>query len=664
MSVEKNYPSCKTVDVVETWHGVELADPYAWLRDKTDPEVLDFVARENAYTDEWFSTRGVDEKIAELKASQLPENYMTVAPFGDGFIASRSADGGGYDIVLLDADFHETGTMADFPGMEDMEVFRALPAPGRTDIIGLFAQYMGAPRPTVVVYDLEAKKPLFKADGTFSIAWSRATGKIYYALTESNLETHECRSSWRSYDPNTNIEDVLFAPDDNYIIAYLEMSQDGRWALFGAAGDYSRALWFACDTATGAVHQLSEKPEAWQYIDSIDDRHCFVSTSDSDHGCVIAVANDGARETLMPESEKLFLTGGFSCAGKLYALAMEDVSARLIDIATGDAIELPDSMGELGIAGEDDARVYLSFQSFVCTPRILAFDGASLDTVYAVSDITHPDIVVEQRFAPSTGDGTLIPYYLVHDKDAKADGSAPALMYAYGGYNSSNLPWYTEMVTMVEVPRWIAAGGIYVHLNLRGGGEYGPAWHEAGMLMQKRHCYEDFIGVAEQLIADGWTRAGNIGITGCSNGGLLMSALVTMRPDLWGCVIDSVPHTDMIHFADDDRGPMYITEYGDPRESREMFEYLRSYSPYYNVREVAYPPVYIQTGECDNNVPPYHGKKFAARMQAATTGTAPILLRVLAQGSHNRGGTPEEFWHTIAEMHLFLVTHLEGISSC
>ena len=214
MSVEKNYPSCKTVDVVETWHGVELADPYAWLRDKTDPEVLDFVARENAYTDEWFSTRGVDEKIAELKASQLPENYMTVAPFGDGFIASRSADGGGYDIVLLDADFHETGTMADFPGMEDMEVFRALPAPGRTDIIGLFAQYMGAPRPTVVVYDLEAKKPLFKADGTFSIAWSRATGKIYYALTESNLETHECRSSWRSYDPNTNIEDVLFAPDD------------------------------------------------------------------------------------------------------------------------------------------------------------------------------------------------------------------------------------------------------------------------------------------------------------------------------------------------------------------------------------------------------------------------------------------------------------------
>ena len=664
MSVEKNYPSCKTVDVVEDWHGVELTDPYAWLRDKTDPEVLDFVARENAYTDAYFADKSVDEKIAQLKATQLPESYMTVEPFGDGFIASRSADGGGYDIVLLDAEFHETGTMEDFPGLEDMEVFRALPAPGRTDIIGLFAQYMGAARPTVVVYDLETKQPLFKADGTFSIAWSRATGKIYYALTESNLETHECRSSWRCYDPATGKEETLFAPDENYIIAYLEMSQDGRWALFGAAGDYSRALWFACDTTTGAVRQLSESPEAWQYLDSVDDRHCFVSTSASDRGCAIAIANDGTRETLMPESENLFLTGGFSCAGTLYALAMEDVSARLIDVATGAPIELPDPMGELGIAGQDDTRVYLSFQSFTCAPRILAFDGSTLETVYAVSDVAHPDIVVEQHFAPSTGDGTLIPYYLVHRKDAKADGTAPALMYAYGGYNSSNLPWHTEMVTMVEVPRWIEAGGIYVHLNLRGGGEYGPAWHEAGMLMQKRHCYEDFIGVAEQLIADGWTRAGNIGITGCSNGGLLMSALVTMRPDLWGCVIDSVPHTDMIHFADDDRGPMYITEYGDPRESREMFEYLRSYSPYYNVHEVAYPPVYIQTGECDNNVPPYHGKKFAARMQAATTGTAPILLRVLAHGSHNRGGTPEEFWRTIAEMHLFLEEHLEGIGSC
>ena len=155
------------------------------------------------------------------------------------------------------------------------------------------------------------------------------------------------------------------------------------------------------------------------------------------------------------------------------------------------------------------------------------------------------------------------------------------------------------------------------------------------------------------VIAAGWTKPGRITISGASNGGLLMSTLVTMRPDLWGCVIDSVPHTDMIHFSEDDRGPMYVTEYGNPRDSKEMFEYLLSYSPYHNVKPVEYPWVYVQTGELDNNVPPYHGKKFAARMQAENRSDNPILLRVLAEGSHDRG-KGEVYWRTIAEMQLFM----------
>lgn len=126
-----------------------------------------------------------------------------------------------------------------------------------------------------------------------------------------------------------------------------------------------------------------------------------------------------------------------------------------------------------------------------------------------------------------------------------------------------------------------------------------------------------------------------------------------MRPELFGCVIDSVPHTDMIHFTEDARGPMYITEYGNPRESKEMFEYILSYSPYHNVKQTSYPSVYIQTGECDNNVPPYHGKKFAARMQECNRSENPVLLRVLAKGSHDRG-SGEAYWQTIAEAQLFV----------
>lgn len=158
--------------------------------------------------------------------------------------------------------------------------------------------------------------------------------------------------------------------------------------------------------------------------------------------------------------------------------------------------------------------------------------------------------------------------------------------------------------------------------------------------------------MTEKLIEDGLTKPEKIVISGWSNGGLLMSALTTMRPDLFGCVIDCVPHTDIIGFAEDDRGPMYITEYGNPRESREMFEYLLSYSPYHNVREEKYPAVYIQTGECDNNVPPYHGKKFAVKLQELNQSNNPVLLRVLEKGSHDRGAG-EEYWKTISEMQLF-----------
>ena len=170
--------------------------------------------------------------------------------------------------------------------------------------------------------------------------------------------------------------------------------------------------------------------------------------------------------------------------------------------------------------------------------------------------------------------------------------------------------------------------------------------------MKKKNCFYDFIGIAEGIIRDGWTSKKHIAINGGSNGGLLMCALLTMRPDLWGCVVASVPHTDMISFVFDDRGPMYITEYGDPHDE-EQFNYFLTYSPFHNIQKTAYPAVYIQTGECDNNVPPYHGKKMAARLQQYNTSDQPILLRVLAKGSHDRG-KGETYLKTVSEMQAFI----------
>ncbi len=655
--MKDQYPVCKTVDTVEDWFGTSLPDPYSWLRDAARPEVLDFVARENAYTDQYFDGQELEEKIKELKAQKLPELFSELIPWKEGYLGVLHQEGA-YLIKELDKELKVTGDLPQLPALEGLPRFGVQPCPKNQEILALMIQHPGAARPSVAICDMEKLELMWEIHGVFSYCWSRADGCLYYSSTRPDPDTRESQSVFYRFDPRAKKETILYTDEGYSVFGQVEASGDGAYVLASVCRDYSVADWVVIDTAAGKTELLTDHPVEWKYIDTKQGAHYFVTVSEAANGAVIRVRDRKEIQVVLPESSYI-LDKGFSCGERLFVLGFQDVSSCLISVDTKERVALPEQYGALSLAGQAEDRVFLKFESFLTPPELLSFDGRELTPVLVSSDKAWEDLVVEQKFAPSTGDGVRIPYYMVRRRDARPEGTAPVLMYAYGGYNCSMPPWYTEMVTGIQIPDWVEKGGIYVHCNLRGGNEYGPRWHEDGMGRKKRHCYEDFIGIAEELIRDGWAGKGKIGIAGCSNGGLLMSALVTMRPDLWGCVIDSVPHTDMIHFTQDDRGPMYITEYGDPRESREMFEYLLSYSPYHNIKKTAYPPVYIQTGELDNNVPPYHGKKFAARLQAENQSDHPILLRVLAEGSHDRG-KGEVFWKTIAEMQLFLEKHLKG----
>lgn len=644
------YPACKTVDTVENWFGRELADPYAWLRSAKDPEVLDFVARENAFTDSFFPADELAAMMDTLKSRRLPDLPGSITPWKDGYLGTVVSDGN-YQLSFLDSGLHVTGQLPRLEALGNVLLFRAQPCPRDEDIMALMIQYPGAARPSLAVCRMSTGQVLTVIHSLFSYCWSTGDGCVYYSSTQSDPATQESHSVFYRFDPATAEQTVVYEDSGFSIFGQVSASQDGQYVLAEVCRDYSAARWVAIETATGRTEVLTEESVEWTYLDSLEGKHCFITLSEAANGAVIAVSG-GQRTTLLPESRRI-LDEGFSAGGQLFVTALEDVNGRLLRVSDGSEIPLPSAYGAVSLTGRSRSGVFLHFESFVDAPSILAFDGQQLTPVLCASGEKHPELVVEQGFAPSSVDGTKIPYYIVRRKDAEKTGDLPTLIYAYGGYNNSVTPQYVERVSGTQIARWAEEGGIYVQCSLRGGSEYGPRWHEDGMMMTKRHCYEDFIGVAEEVIRLGWTCPKKLAISGCSNGGLLMSALVTMRPDLWGCVLDSVPHTDMIHFAEDDRGPMYITEYGNPRESREMFEYLLSYSPYHNVRETDYPPVYIQTGELDNNVPPYHGKKFAARMQAANRSDNPILLRVLAEGSHDRG-KGEVYWRTIAEMQLFL----------
>ena len=368
-------------------------------------------------------------------------------------------------------------------------------------------------------------------------------------------------------------------------------------------------------------------------------------------------------KTIIPESRRM-LTSAVVTSRGLLAAFMEDACFRLelygFDGRLLEELPLPDRFGSsrsAGLATPSEGMIYLLFESFTIPPAIYAWsekDGSLKKAFSASADQVPENIAVEEVFVTAR-DGVKVPAFIVHKKDVALDGENPVLMYGYGGYNTPTPPAYTNLYTGFKAWEWVQKGGVYVSCNMRGGNEYGAAWHEAGMLKNKKNAFHDFIDIAEWLIANRWTRAGRIAICGGSNGGLLMTALTTMRPDLWSCVIASVPHTDMLRFVNDPAGPRYITEYGNPRDP-DMLPYMRSYSPYHNVWKMAYPPIYIQTGERDNNVPPYHGKKFAAKLQACSSG-GPVLLRVLAEGAHDRG-YGDVMFRTHAEMKLFIEKHL------
>lgn len=645
------YPSCRKSDLVENHFGFKLPCPYTWLRNTNDPEVLDFTKRENDFTDAWFNKDEVNHKIEELKQEKVPTLPISISPWKDGYIATEETEGN-YSIISLDSNFNKTKTLFKRYDLPKRTPFFAESCPVDDNLIGIMAQIDAAPRPDYLAYDVSKGEILASLPLTFSGTWSKTKRYLYAACTEVKDDTSI--TSIKRYNAEKNIVETIFTFPNYSIFGHVTAANDQETIMFAFSKDYSHDYYFAFNENTGVVTPINETNALEiSYIDTINHTHYFITHEDTIHGILLKV-NEGDsfdKATAVLDETDYFLSNGFTLDGKLYLLQTKDACSYLYNVTDKKFIELPEKISNVDLAGKGKDFVILSVDSFTSYPQLFKFDGTTLSPLTKGQE-KNPDIVVDLKWANSA-DNTPIPYYFVHLNSIKCDFSNPTMIYGYGGYNVSMPPQSVERVSQTNIRSWVENGGIYVHTLLRGGNEYGPKWHEGGMLMNKKNCYADFIAISEKVIEEQWTSPKHIVIVGCSNGGLLMSTLVTMRPDLWGCVIDSVPHTDMIHFVEDDRGAMYITEYGDPRASKESFEYFLSYSPVHNVKKVDYPPTYIQTGECDNNVPPYHGKSFAATMQECNTSDNPILLRVLKLGSHDRG-QGEVFWRTIAEMHVFI----------
>ncbi len=283
--------------------------------------------------------------------------------------------------------------------------------------------------------------------------------------------------------------------------------------------------------------------------------------------------------------------------------------------------------------------MYFYFESFICPPTIYHYDfkTGELSTYYQPKIGFDPAAYVTEQVFGTSRDGTRIPVFVTHKKSLTLDGENPLLIYAYGGFSLSLPPTFTFHLTQVPLLAWLEKGGIYAQATLRGGSEFGECWHRAGMLGNKQNVFDDFYAAAECLIAKKYTNPKKLAIFGQSNGGLLTAVALTQRPDLYGAVISKVPVIDMLRYNLGGGGAFWVPEYGDPKNP-EHFKFLYAYSPLHNVKEgTNYPPVFIQTGEGDTNVLPFHANKFAATLQAKSAGTNPILLRIQQKAAH--GGT-------------------------
>jgi prolyl oligopeptidase len=316
-------------------------------------------------------------------------------------------------------------------------------------------------------------------------------------------------------------------------------------------------------------------------------------------------------------------------------------------------ITLPMPGSIVGISGKhDDPEMFIGVQSFLQPTTILRYDFTTGD----LAPFHQPGLAFDtspyetrQIFYTSI-DGTRVPMFLTHRKGLTHTGDHPTLLYGYGGFAVNLTPFFALSVLL-----WLEQGGIFAVANLRGGSEYGEAWHQAGMLANKQQVFDDFIAAAEWLIRERYTSADMLAIMGRSNGGLLVAACMLQRPDLFGAVVCGVPVTDMLRYQQFTAGRFWVPEYGNAETNPEHFRFLYAYSPLHNVQHgVTYPPTLITTGDTDDRVVPSHALKFAATLQAADAGQHPILLRVDTQAGHGLGKPIAKLIDEQADIYAFL----------
>ena len=679
------YPPTPRKPVVDTYHGVQVTDDYRWLENGDDPEVKAWSAAQTklarSFLDAIPSRSALVARFKELYGAE-PVRYFDFRSRGAFFamkrqppknqpylVAMKSAGDVASERVIVDPNaLDPKGTTAiDFytPSLDGRYVVVALSQKGGED-------------GPAYVYDVRAGKRLADVvprveypTGGGSVEWDAKGTGFYYTRYPQGEERPPAD---RNFYQQVYFHKLGTAPAaDRYVIGRefpriaetrLDATRDGRYLLATVAnGDGGEFSFYLRDPSGGWTRVAEDADKIRTVALGFDGRLYALSLKDAPRGKILALPMADPRletaKVVVPQGEAT-IEAVTPTKSRLYVTYMVGgpSEVRVFDLAGKALAPVPTepiSNVRVGARLKGD-EILVGSQSYVSPPAWYRYSPAAprleKTPLAGESKVSFADAEVVRETAVSK-DGTRVPVNILMRKGTKRDGTNPVLLYGYGGYGVSERPYFS-----IGNRVWLDHGGIFAAANLRGGGEFGEAWHRAGNLERKQHVFDDMIACAEHLIARGYTTPARLAALGGSNGGLLMGAILTQRPDLFRAVVSHVGIYDMLRVELTPNGAFNVTEFGTVKDPAQ-FKALYAYSPYHHVKDgTAYPAVFLTTGEHDGRVDPYNSRKMAARLQAATTSGRPVLLRVSSDTGHGIGTGLEKRIEEAADDDAFLMSQL------
>lgn len=669
-----DYPETRREIVVDTFHGQEVSDPYRWLEDdvRKNEEVAAWVDAENIVTREYLDSIEVLPEID--KALTNAWNYPKQgSPFhrGTRWFQSRNTGLQNHSVlytgdspknineVLLDPNsFSEDGTRAlsmYSPSPDGTYLTWGISDAGSDWSVWYSKNLItGEPLPEVM-RDIKTSSPAWLPDET-GFYYSR------YPKTNGHIETTNGQQLWFHTVGTEQSEDKLIWSDPEHPDRFYgaSVTKDGGWLVVSVSEGTSsnNALLVKGPNESELRWQVPNFVASFELIGGIGNTLWFKTDDKAPRGKIISVTFEDSHalvKDVIPE-QKNILRGADVVGGKITATWLEDASTKAT-VHSLDGNELYTvKMPGIGTAGgfgghNDDQVVYWSYSSYNYPPSTFTLDLNSGKTELfwkTAFPLDLSEMVVQRSFVTSS-DGAKVPLFIVSHKDTVLDGNNPVLLYGYGGFDISILPYFSPSRAV-----WMKMGGVYAVACIRGGSEYGKEWHEGGMLANKQQVFDDFIASAEWLIEHKWTNTNKLAIQGGSNGGLLVGACMTQRPDLFGACLPAVGVMDMLRFPLFTVGWAWTSDYGSP-DDPDMFPILYGYSPYHNLKKgTSYPPTLVTTGDTDDRVVPGHSFKFAAALQHAHVGANPVMIRIETRAGHGAGKPTKLRIEEAADVYAFL----------